>query len=722
MNTEIAVLDKFLDIPELETLVERLRKAPKTSVTLRGNCLGAEGAEVLGRYLKEESCEITSLSLEWNQLGSAGASVLANALAANTSVTQLDLRNNNIKDEGVIAITKALQVNQSLRSLDMRWNQITDGMPFKESLLSRRPPLRLEISGNHLSESSSIIIQNWIIGEDIDEISVDDSNIYSDPASGAENMTANTRNTIAGSSKNNMNFPRSQGILDANITRLTKENGVLRKQTNTVQEEVINLNKQLELSAVRVTELEQNILKEQFAKSQLEDSLKTYTSRVTVQIEERSRLVDSWNVERQSMKDDCQQLLTKRDEELSSICLERDRAVQDCRLAKEHSEKMEIQLNDQGRHGNQERASLEEELSVLRVQLSELTLSENKMKSQVSTLQTKYERSEANVNHLENEIIKERAQLEAVNKEMIEKYDKEDNQKNIDWNSKLSDANEKISSQSTELQDCYKKISKLEAESSSIRADIELENEKLIKSIRKDEAQRTEGIISDLKNKVDMFVNSRTELETRNKEYLTELTDTQERNKTSLHKITTQLNAAEAELERLRSLNATLRDENATLLAGSANNDNEVTELRKRMKMHEEVNNDIKTKLAMALAARADLEERTRDLQLSTAKHDAQRQVEFFTVKNSLMKVFQREFDGLQASFGLAPEQNQPISSQNSPPQQKAKSPGEQANLTLSQVSAAVVKEESVDEDDDNSDFSVEESVSSSSESSGEDI
>ena len=50
------------------------------------------------------------------------------------------------------------------------------------------------------------------------------------------------------------------------------------------------------------------------------------------------------------------------------------------------------------------------------------------MKSQVSTLQTKYERSEANVNHLENEIIKERAQLEAVNKEMIEKYKKIDDQ------------------------------------------------------------------------------------------------------------------------------------------------------------------------------------------------------------------------------------------------------------------------------------------------------
>ena len=661
--SEVAILDKFLDFNEVEDFVSKLRQnAPKTAVTLRGNCLGAEGAQILAKFLKTEACELTSLSLEWNQLGSAGCCVLAEALEMNTSLTHLDLRNNSIKNEGAVALNKALSVNGSLRSLDIRWNHISDAAPFKDALLSRHPPLALQINGNHLSESSSVMIDSWMTGEDADDASFgDDENESPSNTAGNSNITGRTVNKHGSNNANakgnapHLNMGRSQGMNDAMHTRLQKEAAALRRSCSSMQEEIGSLNTQLESSAVRVTELEQSVLKEQYAKTNMEDIVKNSNARITVQTEERMRLVQNWQVERDDMMEDTRNLLVKRDDELKAVCVERDRAVQDCRIAKEHSAKLEIQLGDQGRMGSQERASMQEEISTLRNQITELTLSESKLKSEASNFETRATRAEQQKARWEEENEQARIANEESFKKTLKEREESEEKQVAESGQRLKTANDKMTQQSKELQDLHTKVSKLEANESTIRADLELQNEKMVAQVREDEAKRTEGTISDLKAKVDMFVQSRAELETRNQEYLKELKEAQDRNKASSHKIVTQLNTAEEEIVRLRELNNTLRDENQTLMLGNSSNDTELTALREKSKMLEEVNSDVKAKLAVAISSQTELENRTRDLQLGQAKHEAQRQVEFFSIKNSLEKMFSREFDALQASLNVAP-------------------------------------------------------------------
>ena len=164
-ETEIAILDKFLEVSPLVALCERLRNFPKKKVVLRGNCLGLEGAKVLGTYLSEDNT-LEYLSLEWNQLGSSGANVISNALEKNITLTHLDLRNNNIKNDGAIALANSLAINRNLRSIDLRWNQIEDkgAIAFKSEILDRNPPLKFQISGNHLSANISEKVEEWLVG------------------------------------------------------------------------------------------------------------------------------------------------------------------------------------------------------------------------------------------------------------------------------------------------------------------------------------------------------------------------------------------------------------------------------------------------------------------------------------------------------------------------------------------------------------------------------
>ncbi len=60
---------------------------------------------------------VTTLYLRWNKIGDEGAKAIAEALKVNAAVTTLYLGSNNIGDEGAIAIAEALKVNAVLKNL-----------------------------------------------------------------------------------------------------------------------------------------------------------------------------------------------------------------------------------------------------------------------------------------------------------------------------------------------------------------------------------------------------------------------------------------------------------------------------------------------------------------------------------------------------------------------------------------------------------------------------
>ncbi|KAL0242943.1 hypothetical protein GEMRC1_005506 [Eukaryota sp. GEM-RC1] len=106
--------------PKVKKLCEDVRDGKVTSVDLRNNSIGVEGARLLAEALQFND-SVTSLQLRSNSVGAEGAIALAEVLAVNASLTSFGLRSNSVGAVGARALAEALTVNASLTSIDL-WN------------------------------------------------------------------------------------------------------------------------------------------------------------------------------------------------------------------------------------------------------------------------------------------------------------------------------------------------------------------------------------------------------------------------------------------------------------------------------------------------------------------------------------------------------------------------------------------------------------------------
>jgi len=209
MNTiekDIVYVDKFLGDDEIRKLIDSIQIESTNAsmnnikrIILRGNCIGPTGAGIIASLLKNQYVTINLLSLEWNQILSDGLIKLAEALEGNKRLTHLDVRNNNINDDGAIFLAKILCVNTTLRVLDMRWNQITDkGMlSFRESLLTRQPPIKLLYHGNVITENTRTSLDIWSDGNDVlNESKNDDAPHTNSQCAPSSEIAGNAQNDI----------------------------------------------------------------------------------------------------------------------------------------------------------------------------------------------------------------------------------------------------------------------------------------------------------------------------------------------------------------------------------------------------------------------------------------------------------------------------------------------------------------------------------------------
>ena len=125
-NSSLTHLDLSFNL--FDGVVPSLSKALKanfslTSLNLKGNSVGEDGASSLSKALKANS-SLTDLNLSHNRIGDAGASFLSQALKANSSLTDLNLSINSIGDAGASSLSKALKANFSMTDLNLSCNRI----------------------------------------------------------------------------------------------------------------------------------------------------------------------------------------------------------------------------------------------------------------------------------------------------------------------------------------------------------------------------------------------------------------------------------------------------------------------------------------------------------------------------------------------------------------------------------------------------------------------
>ena len=629
---DMAVLDQFLGEEGVLELCTKLRKKPFKRLVLRGNCLGESGAQAIAEFLAASE-ELEELSLEWNQVGSAGAKHIARGLEKNVSLTKLDMRNNNIRNDGAIALSEAVKINKALVELDLRWNKIEDGgaLAFKSAILERVPRLNVHFSGNHLSGSTSTQIDNWLSG-DFD--------------------------LVAGESKgsNEINFARSAESQNARDNMMKAEAVQLRKDMIKLQEEVSSLNKQLESSAIKVTETEQQVLKEGFRADTVEEQLRSANLRITQFQEEISSLNKEWDKDRQEAAAQTRAAIEEKDKELSKLSAERDGAMSGSRRDASKAERLELSLDEQKKAIESERKGVQSEMISLQSKLTEVSLADSKKSSMIATLEGRVQLAEATSTQFEKDLKSTREQSEAeLKRELKLREDMESNMKG-DYESQLNTLSEKTSRQAKEMELLYKKVSDLQSELSSKVADFELEKDKAVSSARQEEVKRQEATLADQKQKIDMFLSGRSELQKRCDEYLNELTSAKETQRAANEQFASQIAGAEAETARLREKAAELRDVATKAKEGVHTAQRECEDLRKRNTQLSELNDEQSSQLTILNGERASLKAEVRELEMAKSQHLQQRQAMFKEISERIQSSVGNELDQLANKLDIVAE------------------------------------------------------------------
>ena len=650
-HPELCVIDKFLGPSDVTEICERLRNqsATKRRLVLKGNCLGSAGASVLADYLRE-NVSMQHVSLEWNQLGDAGVVSLASALPT-CRVVELDLRNNNVQSAGAKALARAIMMNESIKVLDIRWNQLSDAdaLQFREAILDRVPALEVRLGGNLLSTECTSTLDKWHGKEDFQE-----EKSGSNSSSGVASTSASngSSSSSSSSSKREFNGP-STASAELQSSILQKETSVLRSQNTILQGELRDLQRQLDASAVRVTEVEQQFIKEEFRSKNFSEQLKSANMRVAMQMEELKNLTASWEQDRLQNAADTKRLVSDQEVEVRSMCTERDRARDNLRKAEDKAERLAIQLEQLSRHVEQERASTQTELQLAHQSVTELATAEAKIKGENAVLQHSKTRFTERVAQLEAELdaVKEQAAADLATEFRV-RGDEMDRLRS-EFASQAAVTQEKISRQSRELAELYKKHAELQAETSMQRVEMQEKSDADIAAVRESEARRCESTVHEFRGRLDAYLTSRSEVEGRCEGLMREVRSAREEQVSLNAHFEKQIKEMDGELRRLREEKLLIEATLASAQRVSEASHGEKEASQKRMVDSESRLADTQRCLQECVLERGALRLQVGELQQQVDKLEVQRRVEFAAVTDALTLTLQNELQSLKANFRI---------------------------------------------------------------------
>ena len=253
---------------------------------MRGNCIGEKGAQAIGDMVRG-NITLEQISLDWNLISSSGSIHISKGIEVNVSVVQLDLRNNSIDDEGAIDLAEGLKNNSVLRTIDLRWNQIGDrgATALLEAMQSRDDAIVIQLHGNPISTQ---LLEKFEHYKDVKEpIVVEESTILNEPHV----------------------IPHSDGYVES----LLKENAALRAQCIASQALSNDQQRQLDTSALKIVELEQDADRTKFKVEQLNEEICHYKVRISQMTDEQDLFKQSISRERRELLDQVKNITKLRD-------------------------------------------------------------------------------------------------------------------------------------------------------------------------------------------------------------------------------------------------------------------------------------------------------------------------------------------------------------------------------------------------------------------------
>jgi len=624
-SDDLVLIDKFVGDEVTGELALLLKSDVNVKrITLRGNCIGAQGAMALAGML-EVNTAIVSLSLEWNQIGSAGATALAAALAKNRSITHLDLRNNGLGDDGASALANALRLNQTLTTMDLRWNVIGDkgALPFEEVVGRNEPPLTVQFAGNLMS--SGIMGRLQGIEERRDELK--EMKAYN-PLEEADVHAARAKSVI-----------------------LTKDVSDMQQHLEVAKSQREELQRQLNSSALQVTELEQQVLREQFKARQCSDDLAVAKNRISELGDEQRVLTTSWEAERQEITEEVKRIVREKEVELRAMCTSRDGLQDRCRNAEDETKKITAAMELAAERAEVKKGELMNDIRELMAKNTDMSSTKASLEHDNKYLKDVCERTADQRNALEHELSQFRADATLKLKEEVMRAEVEAARLRTEHKAELAGLTELTTKQGKEIATLNGALSDANARLASLAVESTLERDKAVTSARETEQARSSTTITDLQTKLESFMQFRSELEDRCQGYLKDLKEAQEASARQVASVTEQQAFTAAENERLRS---TLKEgEDRTITLSKERNAYE-SDLRAKTTALDEAETQARKWHRSAeetTAANQKLDKTVTELREQVKALASSRNEEFNRMQSRVSEVVRKEFELLGVSL-----------------------------------------------------------------------
>lgn len=196
-------------------------------------------------------------------------------------------------------------------------------------------------------------------------------------------------------------------------------------------------------------------------------------------------------------------------------------------------------------------------------------------------------------------------------------------------------------------------INTLRAELVTQKRELEEVYEGALKACRQAEQERAEQMASELRKRIDLLTAAKMELEHRCEHHLNEIKALRAELEDVMARFNAQLSAMQAELQRLREQNASLHSALTANDSHSKAQEIEIRDLQRRLAMAEDNANKWSREVQTLLAAKAKLEEKLQKLQEQYTQLQANRVLEYATIRQNVVNSVVAQFDQLRVDLNI---------------------------------------------------------------------
>lgn len=442
---------------------------------------------------------------------------------------------------------------------------------------------------------------------------------------------------------------------NADLTQIKVQNTLLRKEIQALREQNIHLQStitKLETGlcqdALHSTTLEQSLRNEEFKVLQLQEGMKSMVEKVAYCQAEVKRMKGDWDAERQVSLVQMNETLRAKDEELRAVIKERD-TVRDISDKKEFDfEKERMQFRTLLEQCELDKTELRAQLRDASNRANELSGEERRVKAENTALQATLLRTQEKLAKIEEEcLLSQKAAEENLLQEM-HRHDAELDKNREEVAAARANTEARVQRLTDEIATVRSRSLETEKALTAQVVDMQVQCDHRVEQARQAERDRSEALITNLKLLLETSSSSQKEFESQCEKYLTELKEAQEGYQKSCVEMKEKMQTLEAEAERLRALNVTMKDTLSAAQTESSLKVNECEQAQFNLQREKSLREDSERRARELDAERTQLKAQLRALRKDFDTLVQSKQRDFSTIEESLKDSLVRELGNLR--------------------------------------------------------------------------